>query len=329
MPTVLTMCGMTELDQRERKWMGRLLMLSFPLIVVATVFVELYVTFLVTRSFAVDMLGEIAARPAAFAGLIALVATPMHVAWVAAYARRGLEALWTGAVLPTGPVRTRWDRFAGYLVEALLNGCAALIVFQVIADPGAASLGPLLAVTVLGPVAVFWLARGLGLLRRWGWRRWKHRGHQLQHLGRGLREWPYPEALERWNDAAMPAAPNPHESRTSTRRPVGVHVERDGFDYLSAIVLFDSGERAVVPISGVAVTTVLQRLRDLDVPADVLLCELDSLGLGSDIREDIHRRSEADMADWRRADQRHREELKRRFRQQRNSQVSEPSETDQ
>ena len=145
-------------------------MLGSPLVIFAAGFVALYVTFLVTRSFTPGMLGEVAARPAAIAALIALVALPMDVALLWAFSGRALKAALTGAKLPTQPVRTGWRRFGGFLVGELPGVAAALIVFEVMVDPSAAPLAPLLAITVLGPIVLYWSLTGVSALCRWGWR---------------------------------------------------------------------------------------------------------------------------------------------------------------
>src|SRR5258705_4796778 len=99
-------------DQRRARW----LLLSLPLSILAGVFIELYVTFLVTRSLAPDVLGQVATRPAAFAALIALVASPMHVVVFLASGWRHLRAVLTGAEPPAPPARTRWRRIGSYLL---------------------------------------------------------------------------------------------------------------------------------------------------------------------------------------------------------------------
>lgn len=164
-------------QQRSARW----LLLSLPLVTFATTFIELYIAFLVTRALVPDMLGQVADRPAAFAALIALVASPIHVAVTLVLAWRVVRTALTGAELPKPAVRTRWRRIGGYQLGVLSNLAAALIVFKGISDPGATRLAPLLAVTVLGPVLLFWSLKGLNALRRWGWRRWTNRGYQPRH----------------------------------------------------------------------------------------------------------------------------------------------------
>ena len=152
-----------------------------PLLLRPTAFLQLYLTYLVTRSVAPDVLGDVAARPAAFAALIGLVATPVQIALAVAYGGRALMAALTGGEPPPPSAHRRWRRFSSELLTVMLDLGAALIVFAFIADPGDTRTGPLLAVTVLGPIAQVWLLKGLGALRRWGWRRFTKRGYQPRH----------------------------------------------------------------------------------------------------------------------------------------------------
>jgi SAM-dependent methyltransferase len=101
------------------------------------------------------------------------------------------------------------------------------------------------------------------------------------------------------------------------RQPVVLRIRAsaDG-DWLAAI-LYDSSETVTVPITGLDTAQALQRLRNLGVPQDLALAELERLNLDWDIRAEVRQRSEADMADWRRRDQERREQLKRDFRRRR------------
>ncbi|GAA1861111.1 hypothetical protein GCM10009687_30410 [Asanoa iriomotensis] len=103
---------------------------------------------------------------------------------------------------------------------------------------------------------------------------------------------------------------------TSTRRrrvaALRIDASPDG-EWLAAVV-FDSLETVTVPITGLDTTEVLQRLRDLDVPQELVLAELEQLNLGWSARDEVRQRSQADMADWRRLDKERREQLKRDFR---------------
>jgi SAM-dependent methyltransferase len=101
------------------------------------------------------------------------------------------------------------------------------------------------------------------------------------------------------------------------RRPVVLRIHASGDGEWLAAILYDSSETVTVPITGLDTTQVLQRLHNLGVPQDVVLGELERLNLGWDVRTEVHRRSEADMAHWRRLDQERREQLKRDFRRDR------------
>ena len=105
----------------------------------------------------------------------------MHVVLWLAFTWEVLKGALTGAEPPAPPVRTGWRRLGEYLVLVLPDVAAALIVFEAITDLSAAPWSPLLAITVLGPIALVWSLRGLGALSRWGWRRWTKRGHQPRH----------------------------------------------------------------------------------------------------------------------------------------------------
>jgi hypothetical protein len=94
----------------------------------------------------------------------------MHVAFWLAFTWEVVKGVLIGAEPPVLPVRTRWRRLSEYLVGVLPDVAAALIVFDAIADPGAAPWAPLLAITVLGPIVLAWLRRGLGALSRRSWR---------------------------------------------------------------------------------------------------------------------------------------------------------------
>jgi hypothetical protein len=108
------------------------------------------------------------------------------------------------------------------------------------------------------------------------------------------------------------------------RRPVALQINTDDSGDLVAAVLYETGEAVAVPIGDADTALALQRLRDLDVPTDVAVRELEQVGLGFDIRDDVRRRSEADMAQWRKTDQERREQLKREFRRQRETQERTP-----
>jgi hypothetical protein len=176
------MDGMTDVDRQPDLQLARWIIIVTPSATFAIGFVYLYVTYLVTRSLAPDLLGAVAVRPAAFAALIALVALPMHIALAVAFVGKALKEVLAGAEPPAAPVRTGWRRLGANLVGALPEVVAALIVFGVIADLSAAPWAPLLAITILGPIALSRSLRGLGALSRWGWRHWANRGHQPQHM---------------------------------------------------------------------------------------------------------------------------------------------------
>jgi hypothetical protein len=175
------MGGMTDADRRLDQRPTRWYLLGPPLVIFVAGFVHLYVTYLVTRFLAPDLLGEVAARPAAFAALITLVALPMHVALWLAFTWEVVKGVLAGAEPPAPAARTRWRRVGEYLVNVLPDVAAALIVFEAIADLSAAPWAPLLAITVLGPIVLVWSHRGLGTLSRWGWRHWRNRGHHSRH----------------------------------------------------------------------------------------------------------------------------------------------------
>jgi SAM-dependent methyltransferase len=85
-----------------------------------------------------------------------------------------------------------------------------------------------------------------------------------------------------------------------------------------AAVLYASSDTVTTPLTGLDTVEILQRLRHLGVPQELILAEMERLDLGWDVRDEIHRRSQADMAEWRRTDRERREQLKREFRQRRN-----------
>ncbi|GAA0473623.1 hypothetical protein Ade02nite_73920 [Paractinoplanes deccanensis] len=162
---------MADIDRPAERRAGIWLLLSSPVIAFVAAFVTLYVTFLVTRSVAPEVLGEVGHRPAVFAALIAVVALPMSLALMWAFTRSAFTAFLNGDEVPDPPVRTGWRRAGFYLVGLLPDVAAALIVLLVLADPGAGSPALLLAVTILGPVALYWSCAGVGALGRRVWRR--------------------------------------------------------------------------------------------------------------------------------------------------------------
>jgi hypothetical protein len=172
------MGGMTDADRRLDQRPTRWYLLGPPLVIFVAGFVHLYVTYLVTRFLAPDLLGEVAARPAAFAALITLVALPMHVALWLAFTWEVVKGVLTGAEPPPPPVRTGWRQLGEYLVGVLPDIAAASIVFEAVADLNLASWTPLLAITVLGPIVLVWSRGGVTALSRRGWRHWTSRGHQ-------------------------------------------------------------------------------------------------------------------------------------------------------
>jgi hypothetical protein len=176
------MGGMADADGGLDPRHARRFLLAIPLVIFIAGFVHLYVTYLVTRFLAPDLLGEVAARPAAFAALITLVGLPMHLAAWLAFTRKVVKGVLTGIELPAPPVRTRWRQLGEYLVGMLPDIAAALIVFEVIADPNATPRTPLLTITILGPIVLVWSRSGVAALSRRGWRRWKNRGHQPRHM---------------------------------------------------------------------------------------------------------------------------------------------------
>jgi hypothetical protein len=173
------MGGMTDADQRLNQRPTRWFLLGPPLVIFVAGFVHLYVTYLVTCLLAPDLLGEVAARPAAFAAFITLVALPMHVVLWLAFTWEVIKGVLTGAEPPPPPVRTRWRQLAEYLVGVLPDVAAASIVFEAIAGLRAAPWTPLLAITVLGPIVLVWLRRGVTALSRRGWRHWTSRSHHF------------------------------------------------------------------------------------------------------------------------------------------------------
>jgi SAM-dependent methyltransferase len=104
------------------------------------------------------------------------------------------------------------------------------------------------------------------------------------------------------------------------RRPVvlRIHASADG-EWL-ATILYETSETATVPLSGLDTTQLLQRLGQYGVPPDVALAELERLDPGWGIRDEVRRRSEADMQEWRRLDHERRERLKREFRRRHSTQ---------
>jgi hypothetical protein len=192
------------LDPRHARWF----LLGIPLVIFVAGFVHLYVTYLVTRFLAPDLLSEVAARPAAFAALITLVALPMHVAVWLAFTREVVKGVLAGAEPLAPPVRTRWRQLGEYLVGVLPDIAAALIVFEAIADPSATPWTPLLAITVLGPIVLVWSRRGVASLSRRGWRRWKNRGHQPRHTAPGDRPTAANGGSERKRSPEVPGQPS-------------------------------------------------------------------------------------------------------------------------
>jgi hypothetical protein len=98
------------------------------------------------------------------------------------------------------------------------------------------------------------------------------------------------------------------------REPVVLRIHPSASGEWFAAVLYDSSETVAVPLTGLDTTEVLQRLRELGVPQELVFPELERFDLGWDVREEVRQRSEADMADWRRLDGERREQLKRDFR---------------
>jgi SAM-dependent methyltransferase len=103
------------------------------------------------------------------------------------------------------------------------------------------------------------------------------------------------------------------------RRPAVVRIRASADGGRLAAIIYDSLETVTVPITGLDTTEVLQRLRDLDVPQELVLAELEQLNPGWNVRDEVHQRSETDMADWRRLDEERRQQLKRDFRRGRGS----------
>jgi hypothetical protein len=158
------------------------MLVVMPLLTSAIGFVLLYVTYLVTRSVAPGLLGEVADRPASFAALTVLVALPMHAVLMVVFAWKPIRATLAGADVPDAPVRSARRRFGDHLITQLPDVVAALIVVTAVIDAPSAAL---LAVTILGPVALSWSMRAVNALRRWGWRRWTGRGHRPRHMAAG------------------------------------------------------------------------------------------------------------------------------------------------
>ncbi|MEV6302708.1 hypothetical protein AB0M02_25070 [Actinoplanes sp. NPDC051861] len=196
MHTASTLTVMRRGDRRLVQWQ----LIGLPFVVLGTEFAELYLTFRVTEWFAPDVLGEVGDRPAAFAALIALVALPLCLAVITAFSGRVFRALLNGTKPPPSSSWSRWRRFGSYSLSRLATVIAALVVFEGIAEIGLTPLGPVLALTVLGPIALRWLFKGLGPLRRrrrqqitWEsrqWadrvrRRWTNRGHRPRHAAPG------------------------------------------------------------------------------------------------------------------------------------------------
>ncbi|GLW27639.1 hypothetical protein [Actinoplanes regularis] len=175
---------MTDVDPAKKPRLTDLLfyMLAFLLGAFGLMFVRRYIPFLVASLFISDMLGQVGVRPAAFAALIALVALPMNIAYWLPSAWPGIRSVFNGTDLPGSPVRARWQRLGDELVRTLLGVSAALIVFEGIADPRVAPTAPILAVVILGPIALSQLTTKLIDLLKRGWRRWTSRGYQPRHL---------------------------------------------------------------------------------------------------------------------------------------------------
>jgi len=103
------------------------------------------------------------------------------------------------------------------------------------------------------------------------------------------------------------------------RQPVVLRIYPSTSGEWLAAVLYNSSDTVTTPITGLDTTGILQRLRNLGVPQELVLNELERLDLGWDVRDEVHQRSEADMADWRRTDRQRHEQLKREFQRRRNS----------
>ncbi|WP_223874084.1 hypothetical protein [Salinispora vitiensis] len=175
---------MAEMDPRELRWWGRLLLLGFPWFAFVVEFVLLFLTYLVLAPIAPSMLGEVAASPARFAAWVALVKVPMTLAHMLAVSWRSWVLLVTKGEILDHPARKGWRRGLVIVrdsgVSAMGFVLAALIVFGHVADPGDAWVWQLVVVTAAGPLLLSAIGKGISWLLRWWWRR-RH-SYQARHL---------------------------------------------------------------------------------------------------------------------------------------------------
>ncbi len=175
---------MPEMDPREARRWGRLLLLGFPSFTFVVEFVLLFVTYLVLAPIAPSMLGEVAASPARFAAWVALVKVPMTLAHMLAVSWRSLVLLVTKGETLDHPARKELRRglvlVRDWGADAVGFAVAALIVFDHVADPGDAWVWQLVVVTAVGPLLLSAFGKGLSWLLRWWWRR-RH-SYQARHL---------------------------------------------------------------------------------------------------------------------------------------------------
>lgn len=171
------------MDPRDVKRMRRVLVLALPPFVFAFDFVRIFVTYLVLPSIATNVMGEVAAIPAVFAGWIALVALPIRLAGVLAVGGQALLATMTNGVVADPPDRKGWRRILVKVrddaIDVVETVAAALIVFHGVVDPGVAEVWQLAAVTAVGSFLVPKSIRGLFRLLRWWWR--TRHGYRPRH----------------------------------------------------------------------------------------------------------------------------------------------------
>ncbi|MEO3744580.1 hypothetical protein [Plantactinospora sp. B5E13] len=102
-------------------------------------------------------------------------------------------------------------------------------------------------------------------------------------------------------------------SATPPHQAVALRIEGAPPAQWQATVLYDSAETVTVSLAGLNTVDLLARLRRLRVPAEMVYREIRDLGIDWDPEQEVRQRSEADMADWRKRDHEHREQLKREF----------------
>ncbi|MFI6163879.1 hypothetical protein ACIA59_28505 [Micromonospora haikouensis] len=167
------MSGMEPQDVRR---LGRIFLLSLPLLVFAVDFLLALLSRLLLSMSVPEVLGEVATGPAGLAASIALVKLPITVAYTLAVSRPGWTALVTRGELPPPPIRKgrrlSVARMRDHGMEAVAWLTATLIVLHHVVDPGEAQVWRLALIAAVVPSLLWFSTAGLvWLTRHW----WRHR----------------------------------------------------------------------------------------------------------------------------------------------------------